>query len=110
MPVVDRATCSIPGRRFKSVDDMCAAIAVVAGSRVLFRSVLLTGAVPCGVSLIWAVIVLLPPVMSDGYRQAVCGTTPLWQQLAVDIAFPSRAHRFQPLRTHLPRFDFMRIF
>ena len=85
MPIVDRATCSIPGRRFKSVGDMCAAIAAAAGGRFLFRSVLLTGTVPFAVCLIWSVIVLLSPVMSDGYRQAVCGTAPLWQELAVDI-------------------------
>lgn len=86
MPVLDRATCSISGRRFKSVEAMCTAMAVAAGSRVLFRSVLVSGAIPFAACSIWCAIVLLAPVMSDGYRQAVCGTAPFWQELAVVFA------------------------
>ena len=83
MSVVDRATCSIPGRRFNSVDAMLSAMSIAIRSQFLFRSVLATGAIPFVVCSIWLVIVLLAPLMSDGYRRAVCGTAPFWQEIAV---------------------------
>jgi len=82
MPVIDRTTCSIPGRRFKSVDDMISAMNVAAGSRFLFKTVLVMGAIPFAACAIWFVVVLLALVMPDEYRQAVCGAAAFWQELA----------------------------
>jgi len=85
--IVDKAASSIPVRRFKSTDEMCAAMAVAAGGRLLFKSVLVSGAVPSVVCTIWFAIVLMSPLMSGGYRRAVCGTDPFWRELAVVFAF-----------------------
>lgn len=83
MSIIERATCSIPGRRFNSVVALLSEMAIVTRNRFLFRSVLVTGGVPFAVCTIWLVIVLLAPLMSDGYQQAVCGTAPFWQEIAV---------------------------
>ena len=80
--IIDSATSSIAGRRFRSVEDFKSAVAVAAGCRKLFMSVLVSSALPFVVCTIWFAIVLMSPLMSDGYRQAVCGTAPFWQETA----------------------------
>ena len=79
--IINVATSSIPGRRYRSVADLSAAIAIADGSAVLFRCVLATSAIPLVVCSIWMCIVLLSPLMSAGYQQSVCGSASFVQEL-----------------------------
>lgn len=80
---IDNATTSISGRRFKSVDDLAAAVGAAAEGRFLFNTVLAAGFVPFAACTAWFAIVALSPLMSEGYRDAVRGASPFWQELAV---------------------------
>ena len=80
---IDNATTSISGRRFKSVDDLAVAVGAAAEGRFLFSTVLAAGFVPFAACTAWFAIVALSPLMSEGYRDAVRGASPFWQELAV---------------------------
>jgi len=84
--IIDRATSSIAGRRFGSVEAMCAAIAAATVGRFMFRSALAVGFVPAAACLVWLVVVGMAPLMSAAYRAAVCGTSSLGQELMVVAA------------------------
>ena len=81
--IVDVATCSIPQRRYRSVGAFASAIAKAMESRLLYGAIFATSAIPPVACSIWLCIVLLSPLMPTAYRQAVCGTATLWQELAV---------------------------
>ena len=80
--LVNEATSSLPGRRFRSVADFSQAVALADGNAVLARAVQILGVIPFAASAIWMFLVLLTPLMPAGYEQAVRGSVPLLQELS----------------------------
>ena len=79
--IINTATSSIPGRRFKSVAEFTAAIAMSGKNIALYRSILAVSAMPFVACSIWACIVLLCPLMPVEYRQVVQGSASYVQEL-----------------------------
>lgn len=82
VPIINAATSSIPRRRYRSIAEFSESIAVAEANVVLFRGVLATSAIPFTACSIWMCIVLLSPLMSAGYQQAVRGTASFSLELA----------------------------
>ena len=94
--IIDSATSSLQGRRFRTVDDLLTAIAVADRNVVLFRSVLATSAIPAVVCFILLCITLLIPLMPTDTRQSWFGSYSLLNALML-IAIYMAATSIIPL-------------
>jgi len=85
--IIDSATSSIAGRRFRSVKDLLSAIAFVGGNAVWFRSVLVVSSIPLIVSLILFIVTLIMPLMPPDVRQIWFGSASFVHGLKVCLVF-----------------------
>lgn len=72
--IIDSATSSIAGRRFRSVEDLSSAIALAGGNAFWIRSILAISAIPFCACFVLLCITLLIPLMPIDTRQSWFGS------------------------------------